>query len=207
MKTLVLCNGRPPRPDLFMEVYAWSDYFIAADGGGNTARVFDRLPDIVVGDLDSFNPHPDDTFQVTRDPDQETNDLEKALTIAQAKQASEVVVLGATGRRVDQTLKNLSVLRQFSPYFQQLTIKDEFNEMFLLPKTFTIDLPVGTKVSLFPLSGVVNGICTKELKYSLSNESLENGVRDGSSNEVVGSPVTITHCEGDLIFIIIKERY
>lgn len=202
MKILILCNGRPPGPDLFSDVYAWADYFIAADGGGNIARTFNRMPDLVVGDLDSFVRLSDDTFEVKFNPDQEANDLEKALNVARKKKAEEVTVLGATGLRLDQTLKNLSVLKQFNKYFDRLMFKDEFCDIFLLPGTFTAELPVGTRISLFPLSGIVKGVRTEGLKFPLHDESLENGVRDGSSNEVAASPVKITHEEGDLICFI-----
>ncbi len=202
MNVLILCNGRPPGAGLFSHVYDWADFFIAADGGGNVARSFNRLPDLVIGDLDSFVQRTDDPFEVVFDPGQETNDLEKALTAARNKNAGNVIVLGATGLRLDHSLKNLSVLRQFNPYFNQLIFKDEFSDIFLLPKTFTAELPVGTRISLFPLSGIVKGIRTEGLKFPLKNESLENGVRDGSSNEVAASPVKITHDEGDLICFI-----
>ncbi len=57
MKTLILCNGKPPNRKLFHSCRQWADYFIAADGGGNIAREFGSLPDLVIGDLDSFQKH------------------------------------------------------------------------------------------------------------------------------------------------------
>lgn len=202
MKTLILCNGHPPTEELFWKSRKWAEFFIAADGGGNVARSFNSLPDVVVGDLDSFEHEADDPFEIIFDPNQEANDLEKALTIAQREQAREVMILGATGYRLDQTLKNLSVLKQFNPYFDHLFMKDDFGETFLIPPSFSISLPAGTLVSLFPLSGVVKGITTQGLKFPLKSEALQNGVRDGSSNEVTGSPVEITYKKGDLLLFV-----
>jgi thiamine pyrophosphokinase len=51
---------------------------------------------------------------VIKDPDQQTNDLEKALLYAIKMECSSAVVFGATGQRADQTVKNLSVLKQFN---------------------------------------------------------------------------------------------
>ncbi|HET6527220.1 MAG TPA: thiamine diphosphokinase [Balneolaceae bacterium] len=202
---LILCNGDPPSKQLFLSAFSACDYFIAADGGGNIARDFGQTPDVVIGDLDSFESRSDDTFEVVFDPDQYSNDLEKALQLALKKQGTHVQVLGATGKRLDHTLKNLSVLKQFDNQFEEIVFKDNFGDTFLIPRRFAIDLPPGTPVSLFPLSGRVNGITTSGLKYPLKNEPLENGVHDGSSNEVIESPVEITHQTDDLLIFIAKK--
>lgn len=205
MKTLIMCNGLSPSRNLFESCMEWADYFIAADGGANTARSFGKAPDMTIGDLDSFEAEEQDTDEVVYDSDQETNDLEKALKVAVDEGSSKVRVLGATGMRLDHTLKNLSVLKQFDPEFEELMLKDDFGDTFLLPKEFEMELEKGRQVSLFPLSGLANGIRTKGLKYALNDDFLKNGVKDGSSNEVVSSPVRITYEEGDLIIFIARK--
>ncbi len=199
-KMLILCNGEPPAAKLFSKYRAKTDYFIAADGGANIARHLGYSPDVVIGDLDSFEDRTGDNFEVIHKPDQESNDLEKALTLALQKGGSHIYILGATGLRLDHTLKNLSVLKQFNNQFEELYLIDNFGKSQILPNSFFKELPIGAQVSLFPLSGKVTNITTTGLKYPLKDESLENGVRDGSSNTVVSSPVTITHKKGDLLF-------
>lgn len=204
MNILILCNGEPPPKSLLEEQLQWADLFIAADGGGNTAHDFGYAPDIVIGDLDSYHSRPDAGYPVIHDPDQYSNDLEKALKLAQHKGGSNIVVLAATGLRLDQTLKNLSVLKQFDAHFNRITFEDAKGTTFLAPNPFSQSIPVGTTVSLFPLSGRVEGITTKGLKYPLKDSFLENGHFDGSSNEVVVSPVSIQHKKGDLLLYIAK---
>lgn len=206
MNALILCNGLAPAPSLFKRRLEESDLFIAADGGGNTARDLGTLPDVVIGDLDSFIEEPEDTFNIIRDPDQETNDLEKALGFALKREVTDVVVLGVTGQRIDQTLKNLSVLKQFDHQFNSLIFEDDFGRIMLLPRSYAAELPVGTTVSLFPLSGRVEGIQTSGLKYTLNDEALENGVRDGSSNKVISPYVEIRHQSGDLLLFVAHEH-
>lgn len=202
MNTLILCNGAPPSRKLFDHCRQWAHFFIAADGGGNIALGFEEEPDVVIGDLDSFKEREIDTLEVVFDPDQETNDLEKALNLAVQERAKHVVVLGATGQQLDQTLKNLSVLKQFNSLFNTLEFRDNFGDVSLLPKSFSGMFDIGTIVSLFPLSGKVTGITTDGLKYPLKGEKLENGIRDGSSNEVVSKPVNISYENGDLLMFI-----
>jgi thiamine pyrophosphokinase len=205
MKTLILCNGQPPTPQLFAECREWADLFIAADGGGNHAHNFESLPDLVIGDLDSYDQPNTYSYEIVFDPDQESNDLEKALDRAKKEGSEEVLVLGATGRRLDQTLKNLSVLKQFNNKFKSLIYRDNFGDTFLIPTSYSKELEIGTQISLFPLSGKVTGIKTEGLKYPLKNEKLMNGVRDGSSNEVISKPFKISYNTGDLLIFIARE--
>lgn len=204
-KILVLCDGIPPSRWLFEECRDWADSFIAADGGALVAREFGCLPDTVIGDLDSYRPSGDEPFEVIYDPDQETNDLEKALTLACRRNASHVNILGGTGKRLDHTLKNLSVLKRFDQEFDELCLKDDLGDTFLLPDGYSAEFPAGTTVSLFPLSGKVTGVSTRGLKYPLNGEDLENGVRDGLSNEVIDNPVEISCRSGDLLIFIARD--
>ncbi|WP_138432028.1 thiamine diphosphokinase [Fodinibius saliphilus] len=203
-KVLILCNGSPPSRELFRESFAQADYFIAADGGGNIARQFSTQPDVVIGDLDSYKPVSNEPFKVVSRPNQEYNDLEKALTYADKEGGTHIHVLGATGYRLDQTLKNLSVLKQFNSNFQSLVMKDNYGDTQLITPTYETELAIGTTVSLFPLSGTVTGITTHGLKYPLENESLTNGIRDGSSNEVIKPTVEITYQSGDLLLFVCR---
>lgn len=204
MNILILANGEPPSQKMFEHMTDWADVFIAADGGGNAAQTLGKMPDIVIGDMDSYRSHEHEPYKIIRDPDQYSNDLEKALTLAQKKGATSVRVLGATGRRLDHTLKNLSVLKQFNNHFQEITFYDNEVIILLLPNQYSEEITPGTAVSLFPLSGKVIGVTTSGLKYPLTDGVLENGVQDGSSNTVVSSPVQISHRKGDLLLFIAK---
>ncbi|MDZ7772529.1 MAG: thiamine diphosphokinase [Balneolaceae bacterium] len=202
MHALVLCHGTPPSQQLLDSCLQEADYFVAADGGALTARTYDRQPDVVIGDLDSFGPGDDEPFPVIFDGDQETNDLQKALAHALGEGARQGTVLGATGRRLDQTLKNLSVLKRFDGRFERLRLRDNHGDTFLLARHATLRVPEETLISLFPLSGRVTGVTTEGLAWSLDDETLENGVRDGSSNRAVAEKVVIRHESGDLLAFV-----
>lgn len=202
MQCVIVCNGLEPGRSLLSNALAEASLFIGADGGGNVALKLGFTPDVVIGDLDSFTDHESPDIQVIKDTDQETNDLEKALAYAIDQEMKEVIILGATGKRLDHTLKNLSVLQQFHHHFESILIRDDYLDVQVLPARYERAFPLGTQVSLFPLSGEVTHVRTDGLKYPLRDESLINGVRDGSSNEVVDSPVIISHDEGTLLFMI-----
>lgn len=203
----ILCDGEPPSESLFRSHYEQCNLFIATDGAARTALRFGSVPDVVIGDMDNFVPPPGYQGKIIKDPDQNTNDLEKALSYALQKGARDTVILGATGKRLDHTLKNLSVYRRFHPKFDKLDFEDDYVKIILLPRVFTGQVEAaGTPVSLFPLSGKVTGIITSGLKYPLIDDVLENGVRDGSSNETTGTHFEVKHQSGDLLLFIAQSH-
>ena len=202
MKAVILCDGDIPKKSIFERELSESKLLIAADGGAYHAQKLHLTPDAIIGDLDSYNVTGNETAAIIHDKDQETNDLEKALSYALKKSATDAVVFGATGKRLDHTLKNLSVLLQFDPKFNSVVLMDNYAVMKIIRSPFKETFEPGTVLSLFPLSGKVEGITTKGLKYPLKNETLENGIRDGSSNETVEKTVEIKFKKGDLLLLM-----
>ena len=202
MKAVILCDGQPPFKEQITEQIRGDVLFIAADGGAATAQTMNLKPDLIIGDFDSYKPSGDEKTEIIHDTDQQTNDLEKALAYAHREGAEHVLVFGATGQRLDHTLKNLSVLKQFDPTFKSLLFRDIYSDILLAHSPYRIELPINTTISLFPLSGKVEGITTKGLQFALHNETLQNGVRDGSSNRTVEKKIEIEFKKGDLLLFI-----
>ena len=113
-----------------------------------------------------------------------------------------MVVLGATGGRTDHALKNLSVLQAFTKKFHALVFKDMFGHYLVSDGFYSAPMQPGTVVSLFPMTGRVDSIFTEGLRYPLIWEPLQNGVRDGSSNEAVADAVSVRHTKGELLIFV-----
>ncbi|HET8865341.1 MAG TPA: thiamine diphosphokinase [Gracilimonas sp.] len=205
MHAVIVSNGFPPTKELLEAEIEFADLVIGADGGGNKILSYGITPDAVIGDLDSFKKPDTINFEIIHDKSQETNDLEKALSLVLKKKAKTCTVLGAFGKRMDHALKNLSVLKRFKPDFDQLTYKDELFEAFIISDRYRTEAPVGSMVSLFPLSGEVIGITTSGLKYPLENEILKNGLRDGTSNETTEPEFSIQIESGDLVVFVERK--
>lgn len=199
MHTVIVSNGFPPSGELLQMEVSNAGCVIGADGGGNVLLEMGVQPHIVVGDMDSFVEPEEAAFEILKDSNQEINDLEKALHIALERGAESCTVLGGFGLRMDHALKNLSVLKQFDDSFHPLLFKDDTLTAFLVTDEYEGRLPKGSIISLFPLSGSVTGIRTEGLKYPLNGEKLENGLRDGTSNENVSDDFSITIESGDLV--------
>ena len=206
-RALILANGKSPDKRLFQKHIASADWFICADGGANTAVRLGCTPDLIIGDLDSIEQKTLAVFKninVKKVKDQNSTDLEKALKAAIQKGYKEIVVAGATGKRLDHAIGNLSALAKFSNK-AHITFIDGLGKYIAVRLSIKLNLPAGTVISLLPLSRC-SGIVTKGLKWNLKNEALELGVRESTSNVVVSSPVNIKVKKGNLIAFIVTNN-
>lgn len=207
MKALVVGNGEPPSQQLFDQLVADGyDLLLCADGGADTVRRFGGQPDVIVGDLDSIS-DPDGPDVIRRDADSTGTDLNKSLEHALTLGVTEAVLTGVTGRRTDHTLWNLSLLATFGRRLR-LAIVDDYCRMWWVPAGghATITGPVGTRLSLSPLTGSAAGITTQGLRWALTGDTLRAGERDGISNEIAVSPATVCVAgPGDLLLVTQAE--
>lgn len=202
MHALIVSGGTPPTKKLLETEINIADIVIGADSGGHTIIGYGLTPDIVLGDLDSFHYTNHKGIKTLRIVEQETNDLEKALAYALEQGATHCVVLGTLGKRIDHTFKNLSVLMQFHSKFKSLVFRDEYGDTFLIESPYTLDVKVGTILSFIPLSGKITGITTTGVEYPLTNETLEIGVRDGTSNTATEPTVHVKFDGGNMALFV-----
>jgi thiamine pyrophosphokinase len=206
-RALVIANGEPPKKQLLQSLARESGVVICADGGANTALKFGILPDVIVGDLDSIHAealvkfHKVPTYE---DRDDESTDLEKAIAWALKQKYDHIVVIGASGRRIDHSVGNLGVLPKFYPD-AVIRFIDDLGELVYVGRGITFDAKRSDVISLIPLSRC-EGITTQGLKYALDDEALELGVREGTSNVVVNTPVTIKVQKGHLLLYKLFAR-
>lgn len=205
---LIVGNGPPPSPELFLRLADENALLLCADGGANHALACGRLPDYVVGDLDSMETEveqrlpPDRLVQI--DADDTGTDLQKVLNHALELEVETAVLTGVTGGRTDHTLWNLGLLRTYADQLE-LRMVDDYNEIRLIRGSIRFSARIGLKLSLAPLSIAAEGVTTSGLKFPLSSQTLGYGVRDGISNEVVADPVEIVVDRGDLLLCIQRE--
>jgi len=206
-RALVIANGEPPKKQLLQSLARESGVVICADGGANTALKFGLLPDAIVGDLDSIHAEALVKFRKVptyEDRDDESTDLEKAIAWALKQKYDHIVVVGASGRRIDHSVGNLGVLPKFYPD-AVIRFIDDLGELVYVGRGITFDAKRSDVISLIPLSRC-EGITTQGLKYALDDEALELGVREGTSNVVVNTPVTIKVQKGHLLLYKLFAR-
>lgn len=201
---LIIANGAACNDELLGQLLEWSPVVIALDGAIDRLLAKRIKVDVVLGDFDSVKQSiiADNQTDLTfiSAPDQNKTDLEKAFDYLISNGHSAANVIWATGRRADHSFCNLSLL---APYRESLkiTIYDDYSRVILLPKKFEKWYPKDTALSLVPL-GIVSGIRTANLLYSLDNENLTLGYRNGNSNSVLEDGIVkIEHESGDLLLM------
>jgi thiamine pyrophosphokinase len=210
-RAVIFVNG-------IVQDYAWlrqrlreDDYLIGADGGARHCLALDLLPHVVVGDMDSLPQTILDEMiekgvAVERHPvHKDKTDLELAIERAVRDGATEVILLGALGGRLDQTLANLLVsARRDWPVPILLADGHQTAQVLRGGEQFTLNNPVGSLVSVVPLSQAVTGITYTGLEYPLTDATLTLGSTRGISNRIAHSPATISIESG--VLLVVQEE-
>lgn len=208
MRAVIFVNGvvrdysrlaRRLRPD---------DRLIAADGGARHCEALDIRPAVLVGDLDSISPallaaYEQAGVEIERhSPRKDETDLELAVRRAIADGAGEILLLGAVGGRLDQTLANL-LLPARRGWPVPVLVADEEQVLQVLGPGQRLRLTgtPGATVSVIPLSERVIGISYTGLEYPLEDATLERGATQGVSNRLVGDEATVAIDEGLLLVV------
>jgi len=175
---------------------------IATDGAANDMFDLGIVPNIVIGDMDSFDPSTVELrdCDIIHDNNQENNDFEKALNYALKQGYSRILIWGMHGGDFEHSLNNTSVLWKFSDSFSLITIVDSMARI-AIPVFFDMiceECEDDEIISLIPFPHAT--LTTKGFKWDLENEVLELSVREGARNKALGHRVSISLKEGRLLF-------
>lgn len=120
---VIVGNGQFPKKEYPLYLLESADYVVCCDGALDTyLRHFRnrtlRRPDVVIGDMDSLSKKAAAKFSdiAVRIEEQETNDQSKAFhyILEHFPDVDTIHVLGATGKREDHTIGNLSLLMEYA---------------------------------------------------------------------------------------------
>ncbi len=171
---------------------------VAADGGANRLLALGCLAEAVIGDLDSIKAATKLrlTGRLHRVTEQTTGDFDKALrSIA----APFVLGIGFCGARLDHQLAVLNGLVRHPD--KRCLLLSGRDVTFLAPREIDLALPIGSRLSLFPM-GPVQGM-SEGLRWPLQGRHFAPGGLIGTSNEVTG-PVRLRF-DADLMLVILPR--
>ncbi|HEY6958967.1 MAG TPA: thiamine diphosphokinase [Candidatus Limnocylindria bacterium] len=208
MKAVIVAHGDVDASD--RDLLSGADLVIAADGGGFALERWGILPQLAVGDFDSYgieraNALGKKGVKVVAHPAAKAeSDLELALRSAIEQKASEIVVLGAfRGERLDHELANIMLLADPAYRGRTITAIQGNTRVRALHggSEHIIDAAVGSDVTLLPVGGDATGVRTTGLRYALHGETLEFGRSRGLSNVVALTPASVSLEHGVLLVI------
>lgn len=207
MKAVVVANGTT-LPEDARELDG-AALVVAADGAARTVESWGRLPDAIVGDMDSLGEDGARAFEghgveLRRAPaDKDETDLELAVALARERGATEIVVLGAFGgARLDYDVANAPLLAAWGP-----TVRAVRGPWVLRgvrgDGELAIEAALGARVTLVALAeGTI--VTTDGLRFPLRGEPLRPGTGRGVSNVVVGAGARVRCAAGALL--VAEER-
>ncbi len=115
--TVVLANGEFPSYGIGASLLFNSQMVVCCDGAVDKLLLLGKEPSAIVGDGDSIDEATAAKYAslMVRIPEQESNDLCKALDYCLSQGMQDITILGASGMRDDHALANIGVLvRYFS---------------------------------------------------------------------------------------------
>jgi thiamine pyrophosphokinase len=209
VRIIIVAGGSTPSGEVWRRWVREGDRMIGADGGASHALARGLTLDLVIGDMDSLADGDRALLQaegcqfVVHPRAKDQTDLELALTYAAGEGASEIVVLGAFGGRLDHTLANVLLLGL--PQLEQVLVwlVDDRGEMVLAQsgRRVTVEGHLGDLVSLLPLAGDASGVTTTGLAWELEGDSLCFGSSRGVSNEMT-APEACIEVEEGLVLVV-----
>lgn len=198
MRTIILANGQFPVHNIPLRHLHEAEMIICCDGAVEKLITHGFEPDAIIGDLDSVTQATKDRYRIImyHDPDQETNDLTKAVRWCVSQGVKEVGIIGATGLREDHTIANISLLAEYCLELRVMLFTDHGKfEAFTSP--FSIGSYPGQQVSIFSIDPETQ-ITSHGLRYPLYGLQLTNWWR-GTLNEALGDHFSIQFEKGRVI--------
>ncbi len=210
-RIVIFANGELPDLEKARALIRPDDVIVCADGGSRFARALGLRPDLIIGDLDSilradWAAVKANGIAVQEHPhDKNETDLELALHYAVEQAPAEVLIIGALGKRLDQTLANIALLSDARLSKMVVRLDDGTEEVFFCRSQSQIEGRVGDIVSLVPWGGAVEGVTTEGLRWALHSETLYPEKTRGISNEMVQAAAEVRIASG--LLLIVHRRY
>lgn len=232
-KILIIAGGELDIPfaEEYLESHAF-DQVVCADAGLEGAWKLQLPVDCVLGDYDSVSREVLEAYRsqnhhggkpvefIQYPPEKDATDLELALDWAVEQHSEEIVILGATGGRLDHFLANVNILMKPLSMGIPAYLVDRQNRLYLLDAahafnglpgtgdgllvhTFQREEMHGKYISFLPLTERVRNVTLRGFCYELDGQDMVLGSSLGVSNELAeGREIaTVAFSEGILIAV------
>lgn len=190
-------------------------YVIGVDRGIEFLYNHKIMPSYIVGDFDSVDREVvsyfrDETNVPIREfnPVKDASDTEIAVRLAVTLGCEELVILGATGGRIDHLWANVQILSIPFRAGIDARILDRQNCIRLIEEEITLkkEEAYGPYFSLFPLAQEVYGLNVTGAKYPLHNHTLTPYDSLCVSNQFEKEEVVISFLSGIVILMETRDK-
>ena len=216
---VIVVNGQFPKREYPLYLLESADYVICCDGAIDTyLRHFRsrnlRRPDVVIGDMDSLSKKTAERFRdiAVKIDEQETNDQSKAFhyILEHFPDVDTVHILGATGKREDHTVGNLSLLMEYAREMRRqdcgrtvfVDIVSDWSTAFAITDSCTLDVGEGRSVSIICPDNSLN-IKSEGLVWPTGNVVFDN-LWQATLNRASADRISLTFSHPSIALIILN---
>ena len=202
IEAVILAGGDYPTAQTPLAILSSAPYVVCCDGATNEYIARGNRPDAIVGDGDSLCADVVAQFSdiLHINPDQETNDQTKAVRFLQSRGITRIAIVGATGKREDHTLGNISLLAEYQRAGLNVRIYTDYGVFMACSGDCRVVCQKNQAVSIFNLTA-----------RNLSAEGLQYPIYDftqlwqGTLNRTTADEFSIS-AEGEyLLFVAYAE--
>ncbi|WP_455671746.1 thiamine diphosphokinase [Phocaeicola sp.] len=195
-ETIILADGDFPSHPLAVDWLNRCPFVVCCDGAANAYIRSGHIPSAIVGDGDSLLADVREKYGrlIHSEAEQETNDLSKAFRFCLLQGRKRITIMGATGKREDHTLGNISLL---ADYMEQAEVNMLTDHGMFTPVSDDcfFESYRGQQVSVFNMNATE--LSGEGLAYPLS---VFTNWWQGTLNEATGNRFFIHVCGKVLVF-------
>lgn len=191
---VVIGGGEFPKAERPLQVIRNASYVVCCDGAADEYISRGFVPDAIVGDGDSISACNRAAFAGILHciSEQESNDQTKAVRFLLEQGKNSIAIVGATGKREDHTIGNISLLME---YFRM-----------------GVDVRMFTDYGVFiPCEGEASFRCRPGLQVSIFNFTAKDFSSSGLKYDIYDFTSwwqgTLNECTGDSFVVSAKGEY
>jgi thiamine pyrophosphokinase len=197
-KTIIVADGTFPEHEIPLGYLKNAARIICCDGSAQNLVLAGYIPDAIVGDMDSLSEDLKIRFadRLFPDEDQSSNDLTKAVEWCKEMNYNDIIIVGATGKREDHTIGNISLLSEYAVYMNVRMVTD--TGIFIpFMQSCNMTSFAGQQVSIFSIDPETE-ISSAGLKYPLEKLKIKNWWV-ATLNEALGDHFSLEFIGGRVI--------
>ena len=196
--TVIVADGTFPQHEIPLNYLKNASRIVCCDGSAASLILAGMIPDAIVGDMDSLNDDLANSFadRIFRDENQDTNDLTKVVEWCRGNNYKDIVIVGATGKREDHTLGNISLLAEYGKDMNVIMVTDTGVFRPILSDAEIASFP-GQQISIFSIDPETE-VTSHGLKYPLTKTKIANWWF-ATLNEAQGENFSLEFTDGRII--------
>lgn len=171
---VIVANGDFPKHPLPLSLLGTGLPIVCCDGALRKLLDAKVMPTIVIGDCDSLSEQERNQYahMICRITEQESNDLTKAVRHCIAQGWKNLIILGATGKREDHTIANISLLADYLDITNDVWMVSDYGVMNAISRDATFESWPGQQVSVFSIDQ--QPMSSEHLKYGFTGAIFTN---------------------------------